>query len=48
MLIGAVRLTEPAELEKLAMMAEAAQIAGLCENGQGDDRSDPRELAQAC
>ena len=40
------REIEPAELEELAMMAKAAQIAGLGENGQGDEGSDTRELAQ--
>jgi hypothetical protein len=39
------REIEPAKLEELTMVAKAAKIAGLGENGQGDDRPDPRELA---
>ena len=38
---------QTAELEELAMVAEAAQVASFGENGQGIDRTNARHLAQA-
>ena len=38
---------EAAKLQKLAMMSEAAQIAGFGENGHRIDRTDAWHLAQA-
>ena len=38
---------EAAELQELAMMTEAAQVAGLGQDGHRDDRSDARNLPQA-
>ena len=37
---------KPAELQELPVMAEAAQIAGLSQDGQGVDRADARDAAQ--
>lgn len=39
------RKIEPAELQELAMVIEAAQIAGFSQYGQGDDGPDARTFA---
>ena len=37
---------EPAELEELAVVAEAAKVAGFSQDRQGVDGSNARDLAQ--